>query len=85
MLFNIDRKYMLLGGAIGAFITFTVIKATESLGPAKAVMLIVTAQLLMAYGIELFGLFGVEQVNFQWRKLIGMVLIIAGIITFKWE
>ena len=55
---NVEPKYMLLGGAIGAFITITVIKSMEALGPARAVMLIVTAQLLVAYLIELFGIFG---------------------------
>ncbi|MDF2610758.1 MAG: putative rane protein [Lachnospiraceae bacterium] len=84
-LFRIDNKYMLLGGAMGAFITFTVIKSVDTLGPARAIMFIVTAQLLIAYGIELFGMFGVDKVSFEWRKLIGMALIIAGIITFKWK
>lgn len=84
-LFKIDHKYMLLGGAMGAFITFTVVKSMQSLGPAKAVMLIVTTQLLAAYLIELFGLFGVEKVPFEWKKLIGFVLTIIGIVIFKWE
>lgn len=82
---KVDNKYMLLGGAIGAFITYTVVKSMDSLGPAKAIMLIVTSQLIMAYCIELFGIFGVENVKFEWRKLIGILLIIGGIITFKWE
>ncbi len=84
-LFQIDHKYMLLGGAMGAFITFTVIKSVATLGPAKAAMLIVVAQMVMSYVIELFGLFEVEKVPFQFRKLIGVALFIAGIITFKWE
>ena len=84
-LFKIDNKYMLLGGVMGAFITYTVIKSIDTLGPARAIMLIVVAQLIMAYGIELFGIFGVERVKFEWRKIIGLVLIIGGIITFKWE
>ena len=57
-LFSIDNKYMLLGGAMGAFITYTVIKGVEILGPAKANMFIIVTQLLVAYLIELFGLFG---------------------------
>lgn len=84
-LFQIDHKYMLLGGAMGAFITFTVIKSVATLGPAKSAMLIVVAQMVMSYVIELFGLFEVEKVPFQFRKLIGVALFIAGIITFKWE
>lgn len=82
-LFNIQNKYMLLGGVMGALITYTVIRSMSSLGPAEAVMIIVTAQVLVAYLIELFGLFGVEKVNFQWSKLIGVLLAVGGIILFK--
>lgn len=82
---KVEPKYMLLGGAIGAFITFSVIKSMDLLGPAKAVMLIVVAQLIIAYAIELFGLFGVEKQEFEIRKLIGMAVAITGIILFKWK
>lgn len=68
---------------IGAFITFTVIKGMEMLGPARSVMLIVVSQLLVAYVIELFGMFGVEKQPFEWRKVIGMAITIGGIILFK--
>lgn len=84
-LFKIDGKYMLLGGVMGAFITFTVIAAISILEPAKATMLIVAAQLITSYLIELFGLFGQEKVDFEWRKLLGIVIIIIGIVVFKWE
>lgn len=81
---QVDPKYMLLGGAIGAFITITVVKSMDSLGPARAAMLIVIAQLIVAYVIELMGLFGVEKQPFEWRKAIGMAVAIAGIVIFKW-
>lgn len=83
--FKVEPKYMLLGGALGAFITYTVIKSMDSLGPARAVMLIVVAQLLVAYIIELFGWFGVEKQPWEWRKAIGMAVAIAGIVIFKWK
>ncbi len=84
-LLKVEPKYMLLGGAIGAFITYTVIKSMDMLGPARAVMLIVVAQLLVAYVIELFGWFGVDKQPFEMRKVIGMLITIVGIITFKWK
>ena len=84
-LWQTQPKYMLLGGVIGAFITLTVIKSMGSLGPARAVMLIVISQLIVAYLIEIFGLFGTEKVAFEWRKLIGMAVSIIGIIIFKWK
>ena len=82
MLLKVEPKYMLLGGAIGAFITYTVIKSMEMLGPARAVMLIVIAQLIVAYVIELLGLFGVEKQPLSMRKVIGMLIAIGGIVIF---
>ncbi|WP_373214380.1 DMT family transporter [Ruminococcus sp. 5_1_39BFAA] len=84
-LWQVDNKYTLLGGVIGAFITVTVIQSMGSLGPAKAAMLIVISQLAVAYIIELFGMFGVDKEPFEWRKLIGMAISIVGIIIFKWQ
>lgn len=84
-LWGVEHKYTLLGGVIGAFITVTVIKSMGSLGPAQAAMLIVVAQLAVAYLIELFGMFGAEKQPFQWSKLLGMAIAIAGIVLFKWE
>ena len=82
--FAVSPKYLLLGGAIGAFITYTVVSSVASLGPAKSVMFIVTAQVVCAYLIELFGLFGAERVGFEWQKVIGLALTIGGIFIFKW-
>lgn len=84
-LMKVEPKYMLLGGTIGAVITYTVIKSMEMLGPAKAVMAIVVAQILVAYMIELLGLFGVEKQPWEMKKAIGILLAIAGIILFKWR
>lgn len=82
---KVTPKYVLLGGVIGAGITWTVIKSIEMLGPAKSALLIVVAQLTMSYLIEIFGLFGMEQGNFVWRKLIGLVLAVVGIVIFQWK
>ena len=84
-LWQVDNKYTLLGGVIGAFITITVIQSMGALGPAKAAMLIVISQLIVAYVIELLGMFGTMQQTFEWRKILGMLIAIAGIVIFKWE
>lgn len=83
--FSVQPKYMLLGGILGAFITFTVIKSMDYLGPAKAVLLIVVAQLFIAYLIELLGMFQVEKQPFLWTKALGMGLAVAGIVLFQWK
>lgn len=85
MLFKVSPKYLLLGGIIGAAITFTVIKSVASLGPAQSAMLIVASQSVVSYLIEVFGMFGVEKAEFQWIKLLGVVLFVAGLIIFKWK
>lgn len=82
---EVEPKYMLLGGVIGAGITWTVIKSTSTLGPAKATLLIVIAQLTVSYLIELFGLFGMEKAQFMWQKLCGLVLALIGITIFQWK
>ena len=83
--FSVEPKYMLLGGVMGALLTFTVIKSMDMLGPAKAVLLIVVSQRAGAYGMELLGVFQVEKQPFEWRKAIGMGIAILGIIVFKWK
>lgn len=82
-LMEVPHKYTLLGGAIGAVITVTVVKSMGALGPAKATMLIVLAQLAVSWGIELLGLFGMEKAEFSMRKLIGLLIAAAGVITFE--
>ena len=76
---EVQPKYMLLGGVIGAGITWTVIKSMAQLGPAKAALLIVMSL------IELVGLFGVEKEPFSWRKVIGMGIALIGTTIFQWK
>lgn len=82
---KVEPKYVLLGGVIGAGITWTVIKSMEQLGPAKAALLIVISQLIVAYIIELLGLFGVEKEPLEWRKVIGMGIALVGVAIFQWK
>ncbi len=81
--FSVSNKLYLLGGVIGALITFTVIKSIASLGPAYATMLILLAQLVASCLIEFLGLFSTEKTCFEWSKLIGAALMVAGIIVFQ--
>ena len=80
-----EPKYVLLGGIIGAIITWTVIKSIDTLGPAKATLFIIVAQITMSYLIELFGLFGMDKQPFEWKKIIGLVAALVGIVIFQWE
>ena len=74
---RVSPVYMLLGGVIGAFITYTVIQGMSAL--------IVIAQLTISWLIELCGMFGVEKADFSMRKLMGLLVAIAGVVLFEWE
>ena len=82
---KVEPRYFLLGGVLGAGITWTVIKSVEMLGPAKSALLIVIAQLTVSYLIELLGLFGMDKEPFEWRKLGGIILALVGITIFQWK
>ena len=82
---EVQPRYMLLGGAIGAGITWTVIKSMDQLGPAKAALLILIAQLIVAYLIELLGLFGVDKTPFDWKRAGGLLIALIGIAIFQWK
>lgn len=82
---TMEPKYMLFGGVIGAFITYTVIRGISALGPARAVMLIVIAQLTAAYLIQLFGLFGSEKAAFEWKRILGLLICVGGVILYQWK
>ena len=82
---KVEPKYVLLGGVIGAIITWTVIKSIDTLGPAKATLFIIVAQITMSYLIELFGLFGMDKQPFEWKKIIGLAAALVGIVIFQWE
>lgn len=79
------NKLYLTGGIIGALITFTVIKGISMLGPTYAISTILVAQLVTAALIDKFAWFGCEMVNFGWNKFLGVAIMIAGIILFKWK
>ena len=69
---------------LGAFITYTVIKGIEYLGPARNAQLIIISQLIVAYLIEVMGLFGSEKAGFDIKKVIGVLVITSGIVIFTW-
>ena len=71
---KVEPRYLLLGGVIGAGITWTVIKSIEALGPAKSALLIVVAQIAVSYLIQIFGLFGMDGNRFPGENLAGLLL-----------
>ncbi|MCD5415276.1 MAG: DMT family transporter [Clostridiales bacterium] len=77
------NKLYLIGGAFGVIIVYSVIKSISALGVAQAIMVIVVSQLLLAYIIDLLGLFGMEKVPFSITKIAGLLIILLGIFVFS--
>lgn len=82
-IFQVERKYALLGGVLGAFITYSVVRSMSTLGTAKAALIIVITQLVTAYIIELFGIFGSKKADFSWLKLAGLAIAIIGVVIYN--
>lgn len=79
------NKLYLLGGALGVVIVFTVMQGIKALGPTCSIAIILVAQLASAALIDAFGLFDSKQVPFGSTKIIGVIIMIIGIIIFKWK
>jgi len=79
------HKIYYLGGFIGVFIIYSVMKGISSLGPTCSIAVILVAQLAAAAFINAFGLFGSETIKFGITKIIGILIMITGIMIFKWK
>lgn len=79
------NKLYLLGGVIGIFITFSVMESMSNLGPTYSVSIILVAQLLSAALVDYFGLFDTAKAPFGLSKIIGVIVMITGIVIFKWK
>lgn len=81
---NTPKLYW-LGGVLGIVITVTVMLSIKDLSPTQAISIILISQLLVAAIIDAFGWFGSERVPFTWNKYAGLILMIGGVILFKWQ
>ena len=61
----------------------TVTGSMAQLGPAKAAFFIVMSQLIVAYLIEVMGLFSHEKEPLEWRRVISMVIALIGVAVFS--
>lgn len=79
------NKIYLLGGLLGVIIVFTVMGGIKTLGPTCAISIILIAQLTAAAMIDAFGLFDSNQIKFGLTKVLGLVIMVLGVILFKWK
>lgn len=79
------NKLYLLGGVLGVIILFTVMKSIGNMGPTCGIAIILVAQLISAALIDAFGLFDTPKLPFDFKQIIGVIVMICGIILFKWK
>ncbi len=79
---SVDKIY-LTGGILGLIITITVMLGIKDLSPLISISIILVSQLTVAAVIDAFGLLGTEKVAIGFTKILGFVLMVAGVILFK--
>jgi bacterial/archaeal transporter family-2 protein len=77
--------FYLLGGVFGVIIVYSVVQGISLLGTTVAVAILLVTQLLVSALIDYFGLFGTTPIRFDITKVIGVMVMILGIIIFKWK
>jgi transporter family-2 protein len=80
-----SNKLYLLGGVLGAIIIYTVMCGIKALGPTCSIGIILIAQLTSAALIDAFGLFDTPQIKFGITKFIGIIVMIVGILIFRYK
>ncbi len=79
------NKLYLMGGVLGVIIIYTVMTGIRSLGATCSIGIILVAQLTAAALIDAFGLFDTTRISFGFTKIVGIVIMVVGIIIFKWK
>ena len=73
-----------IGGTFGVPVVFSELTAIQLLGPAAAISILLVAQLLGAFVVESRGWFGQDKLPVERHQMMGIVLMIVGVLIFKW-
>jgi transporter family-2 protein len=76
-------RYLWLGGVLGAIFVGYITWVNQQQGVALTFALVVSGQIFMSLVIDQYGLFGSMIQPITLEKIIGAVLIIAGLILIK--
>ena len=70
-------------GLLGVFYVSATLILTPRLGAALTFSLVVAGQLLAALALDHFGLFGIPVQSISWIRVLGVVLITAGVVLIR--
>jgi len=68
----------LTGGLLGAFFVTMTIVVVPRLGSASAFAAVIAAQLVTGLMLDHFGLFGLRQISFDFKRGVGVLLLLVG-------
>lgn len=80
---EISMMSWIAGGILGAVYIFLLIYLSPKLGIAAVTGFVVAGQLLMAVAIDHFGWLGFPVHTIQWQRIIGILLMGAGLYLIK--
>ncbi|MCA0971940.1 DMT family transporter [Halobacillus litoralis] len=78
------HPFYYVGGSFGVPVVFSELTAIQLLGPAAAISILLVAQLGLAFLVECRGWFGEVKQRIQTHQIIGLVMIVSGVVIFKW-
>lgn len=70
-------------GVIGVGVVVSVTQGVQSLGPSRAISIVMVSQIFFGVMWDTAGWFGLEQVPFTWKSFAGVLLISAGVVLFQ--
>jgi len=70
-------------GLVGIGVIYCMMQAMKRLGPTKAVLIGVIAQLIFSLIFDVTGFLILPQVNLKWEDILGVLLIIIGLFIFN--
>jgi len=73
-----------IGGPLGALIVLAGAMLTRQLGAAAFIALVIAGQLTMSVLLDHFALMGLEERSITPAKVVGLLLVVAGVVCIKY-
>jgi bacterial/archaeal transporter family-2 protein len=72
--------WALVGGLLGAVYVTVALIAVRTLGASGLTAVVITGQLAISVAIDRFGLFGIAKEHVDASRIVGLVLLVAGVV-----
>jgi len=77
------KPWYWVSGVIGIGVVTCIVQGINRLGPTVGVSVALISQLAFALWWDSMGFMGLDKVPFSFKKLLGVLVIVAGIMVFK--